>query len=297
MKKIGFIGAGNMGTAMIRGLAQANLDNSEAIIVGGRNLEKLKPLEAAFTGLQITTDTEKLVEQADIIILAVKPYTIPEILTSVKEQLTPDKIIISVAAGVTIQDLEELTSAKTKIVRVMPNTPALVGEAMSSISPNINVSSEEINEVTAIFTSFGEAEVVSENLMDAVIGVSGSSPAYVYMFIEALADGAVLSGMPRDKAYKFAAQAVLGAAKTVLETGEHPGKLKDMVTSPGGTTIEAVKSLENDGFRSAVINAVQAAANKNSSMKFYKYLIKKYFSSPIIGKSFTRPSSVKPHFL
>lgn len=266
MKKIGFIGAGNMGTAMIRGLAQANLDNSEAIIVGGRNLEKLKPLEAAFTGLQITTDTEKLVEQADIIILAVKPYTIPEILTSVKEQLTPDKIIISVAAGVTIQDLEELTSAKTKIVRVMPNTPALVGEAMSSISPNINVSSEEINEVTAIFTSFGEAEVVSENLMDAVIGVSGSSPAYVYMFIEALADGAVLSGMPRDKAYKFAAQAVLGAAKTVLETGEHPGKLKDIVTSPGGTTIEAVKSLENDGFRSAVINAVQAAANKNSSM-------------------------------
>lgn len=134
MKKIGFIGAGNMGTAMIRGLAQANLDNSEAIIVGGRNLEKLKPLEAAFTGLQITTDTEKLVEQADIIILAVKPYTIPEILTSVKEQLTPDKIVISVAAGVTIQDLEELTSAKTKIVRVMPNTPALVGEAMSSIS-------------------------------------------------------------------------------------------------------------------------------------------------------------------
>lgn len=115
MKKIGFIGAGNMGTAMIRGLAQANLDNSEAIIVGGRNLEKLKPLEAAFTGLQITTDTEKLVEQADIIILAVKPYTIPEILTSVKEQLTPDKIIISVAAGVTIQDLEELTSAKTKL--------------------------------------------------------------------------------------------------------------------------------------------------------------------------------------
>ncbi|TYU39611.1 pyrroline-5-carboxylate reductase [Listeria monocytogenes] len=266
MKKIGFIGAGNMGTAMIRGLAQANLDNREAIIVSGRNLEKLKPLEAEFPGLQITTDTGKLAEQADIIILAVKPYTIPEILTTLKEKLTPDKIIISVAAGVTIQDLEELTSAKTKIVRVMPNTPALVGEAMSSISPNANVTSEEIKEVTAIFTSFGEAEVVAENLMDAVIGVSGSSPAYVYMFIEALADGAVLSGMPRDKTYKFAAQAVLGAAKTVLETGEHPGKLKDMVTSPGGTTIEAVKSLENDGFRSAVINAVQAAAKKNSSM-------------------------------
>ncbi|EAF5831730.1 pyrroline-5-carboxylate reductase [Listeria monocytogenes] len=266
MIKIGFIGAGNMGTAMIRGLATANLIAKENIIVCGRSMEKIKPLETEFNGIKLTTDAEKLVEQADIIILAVKPYTIPEILTSVKDKLTSEKIIVSVAAGVTIQDLEELTSVKAKIVRVMPNTPALVGEAMSSVSPNTNLTSEELREVTAIFTSFGEAEVVSENLMDAVIGVSGSSPAYVYMFIEALADGAVLSGMPRDKAYKFAAQAVLGAAKTVLETGEHPGKLKDMVTSPGGTTIEAVKSLENDGFRSAVINAVQAAAKKNSSM-------------------------------
>ncbi|MBF2347773.1 pyrroline-5-carboxylate reductase [Listeria marthii] len=266
MTKIGFIGAGNMGTAMIRGLARANLIARENIIVCGRNIEKLKPLETEFNGLALTTDTEKLVEQADIIILSVKPYTIPEILATVKNKLTPEKIVISVAAGVTIKDLEELTSAETKIVRVMPNTPALVGEAMSSISPNANVTQQEIDEVSAIFASFGEAEVVSENLMDAVIGVSGSSPAYVYMFIEALADGAVLNGMPRDKAYKFAAQAVLGAAKMVLETGEHPGKLKDMVTSPGGTTIEAVKSLEDNGFRSAVINAVQAAAKKNSSM-------------------------------
>ncbi|MBC2288258.1 pyrroline-5-carboxylate reductase [Listeria farberi] len=266
MKKIGFIGAGNMGTAIIRGLAQANLVKRDEIIVGGRNIEKLKPLETEFTGLQITTDTEKLVEQADIVILAVKPYTIPEILTTIKKKLTPDKIIISVAAGVTIQDLEELTSKETKIVRVMPNTPALVGEAMSSISPNSNVTAEETADISSIFSSFGKAEVVPENLMDAVVGVSGSSPAYVYMFIEALADGAVLNGMPRDKAYKFAAQAVLGAAKMVLETGEHPGKLKDMVTSPGGTTIEAVKSLEDNGFRSSVISAVQAAASKNRSM-------------------------------
>ncbi|MBC6149260.1 pyrroline-5-carboxylate reductase [Listeria innocua] len=266
MKKIGFIGAGNMGTAMIRGLAQANLVKREEIIVGGRNIEKLIPLEAEFTGLQITTETEKLVEQADIVILAVKPYTIPEVLTTIKKKLTPDKIIISVAAGVTILDLEELTSKETKIVRVMPNTPALVGEAMSSISPNSNVTAEETAHISTIFSSFGKAEVVAENLMDAVVGVSGSSPAYVYMFIEALADGAVLNGMPRDKAYKFAAQAVLGAAKMVLETGEHPGKLKDMVTSPGGTTIEAVKSLEDTGFRFAVISAVQAAASKNSSM-------------------------------
>ncbi|MBF2636275.1 pyrroline-5-carboxylate reductase [Listeria welshimeri] len=266
MKKIGFIGAGNMGTAMIRGLATANLVEKEDIIVCGRHIEKIQPLETEFNGLLLTTNPEKLVEQADIIILSVKPYTIPEILTSVKDKLTSDKIIISVAAGVTINDLEELTFSTAKIVRVMPNTPALVGEAMSSISPNANVTSEETQQISAIFSSFGESEVVPESLMDAVVGVSGSSPAYVYMFIEALADGAVLNGMPRDKAYKFAAQAVLGAAKMVLETGEHPGKLKDMVTSPGGTTIEAVKSLEDNGFRSAVLSAVQAAAEKNSSM-------------------------------
>ncbi|HDM8974701.1 TPA: pyrroline-5-carboxylate reductase [Listeria innocua] len=266
MKKIGFIGAGNMGAAMIRGLAKANLGKEEDILVCGRDMEKLKPLKTEFNGIQLTTDIAQLAEQADIIILSVKPYTIPEILTAVKDKIIPEKIVISVAAGVTIKDLEELTSTETKIVRVMPNTPALVGEAMSSISPNSNVTAEETAHISTIFSSFGKAEVVAENLMDAVVGVSGSSPAYVYMFIEALADGAVLNGMPRDKAYKFAAQAVLGTAKMVLETGEHPGKLKDMVTSPGGTTIEAVKSLEDTGFRSSVISAVQAAANKNSSM-------------------------------
>lgn len=266
MKKIGFIGAGNMGTAMIRGLAKSDRIDRKNLFVCGRHIEKLQPLETEFHGIQLTNNVEKLAEQADIIVLAVKPYTIPEVLTSIKNNLTPDKIIISVAAGVTIADLENLTPPATKIVRVMPNTPALVGEAMSSISPNASVTAEETEIITTIFASFGKAEVVPESLMDAVVGVSGSSPAYVYMFIEALADGAVLNGLPRDKAYKFAAQAVLGAAKMVLETGEHPGKLKDMVTSPGGTTIEAVKSLEDSGFRSAVINAVQAAAAKNSNM-------------------------------
>ncbi|MBF2562848.1 pyrroline-5-carboxylate reductase [Listeria seeligeri] len=266
MKKIGFIGAGNMGTAMIRGLAKTDYINRKDLFVCGRKIEKLQPLETEFQGIQLTTSIEELAEQADIIILSVKPYTIPEVLTNIKNKLSKDKIIISVAAGVTIQDLENLTTKETKIVRVMPNTPALVGEAMSSITPNGSVTAEETEIITTIFASFGKAEVVPESLMDAVVGVSGSSPAYVYMFIEALADGAVLNGLPRNKAYKFAAQAVLGAAKMVLETGEHPGKLKDMVTSPGGTTIEAVKSLEDSGFRSAVINAVQAAAVKNSNM-------------------------------
>ncbi|MBC1482727.1 pyrroline-5-carboxylate reductase [Listeria sp. FSL L7-1485] len=266
MTKIGFIGAGNMGTAMIRGLAKTAFIDQKNLFVCGRNMEKLQPLETEFNDIQLTTNAQYLAEQADIIILSVKPYTISEVLTTIKEKLTPNKLIISVAAGVTIADLEQLTTSETKIVRVMPNTPALVGEGMSSISPSASVTAEETAIVSKIFTSFGKAEVVPESLIDAVVGVSGSSPAYVYMFIEALADGAVQNGLPRDKAYKFAAQAVLGAAKMVLETGEHPGKLKDMVTSPGGTTIEAVKSLEDNGFRSAVINAVQAAALKNSSM-------------------------------
>ncbi|MBC2254482.1 pyrroline-5-carboxylate reductase [Listeria ivanovii] len=266
MTKIGFIGAGNMGTAMIRGLAKAKLIDRKNLFVCGRSMEKLHPLASEFNGIQLTTNAENLAEEADIIILSVKPYTISEVITNIQKKLTSEKIIISVAAGVTIADLEKLTTPETKIIRVMPNTPALVGEGMSSISPNASVTTEETAIVSKIFSSFGKAEVVPESLMDAVVGVSGSSPAYVYMFIEALADGAVLNGLPRDKAYKFAAQAVLGAAKMVLETGEHPGKLKDMVTSPGGTTIEAVKSLEDNGFRSAVINAVQAAASKNSSM-------------------------------
>ncbi|PZG37181.1 pyrroline-5-carboxylate reductase [Listeria ivanovii] len=266
MTKIGFIGAGNMGTAMIRGLAKTDFIDRKNLFVCGRNIEKLQPLETEFKGIQLTTNVKKLAEAVDIIILSVKPYTISEVLTNIKDKLTPEKIIISVAAGITIADLEKQTIPETKIIRVMPNTPALVGEGMSSISPNTSVTAEETAIVSKIFTSFGQAEVVPESLMDAVVGVSGSSPAYVYMFIEALADGAVLNGLPRDKAYKFAAQAVLGSAKMVLETGEHPGKLKDMVTSPGGTTIEAVKSLEDNGFRSAVINAVQAAASKNSSM-------------------------------
>ncbi len=147
----------------------------------------------------------------------------------------------------------------------MPNTPAMVGEGMASVSPNINVTEAETADVVAIFSSFGKAVVTDEKLIDAVCGLSGSGPAYVYMFIEALADGAVHEGMPRQMAYTFAAQTVLGAAKMVLETGRHPGALKDDVCSPGGTTIEAVKTLEESGFRAATMNAVIASAEKNKS--------------------------------
>ena len=173
---------------------------------------------------------------------------------------------MSIAAGPTLQMIEDYFQKSIKVVRTMPNTPAQVGEAMSAIIPNRNVTENELNQVIAIFNSFGKCEVVSEVLIDSVIAVSGSSPAYVYMMIEAMADAAVLQGMPRNLAYEFAAQAVLGAAKMVLETGMHPGGLKDQVCSPGGTTIEAVAKLEQEGFRASIMNAMEACAKKSKKM-------------------------------
>ena len=175
-------------------------------------------------------------------------------------------MVVSIAAGQTLASITDLFGRQIKLVRSMPNTPALVGEAMSAVTPNEKISPEELQEVMAIFESFGKAEIVPETMMDAVVGVSGSSPAYVYMFIEAMADAAVADGMPRKQAYKFAAQSVLGAAKMVLETGEHPGVLKDAVCSPGGTTIAAVAELEKSGLRSSVIEAQRACVQKSRDM-------------------------------
>lgn len=266
MTKIGFIGTGNMGRAMVRGLAGAGLYDKTDILIYDRTFSVAEKL-AAELGTTAVSDSSDLIRECQIIIFAVKPYVLPGLLAEKNTLLTGDKVIVSVAAGVSLCDIQTaLGDDNRKIVRVMPNTPALVGAAMSSVTPNNAVSEAELAQVLAVFRSFGKAEVVPESLIDAVVGVSGSAPAYVYLFIEALADGAVLEGMPRAQAYEFAAQTVLGAAKMVLETGEHPGALKDMVTSPGGTTIAAVKVLEDTGFRAAVINAVAAAAQKNHEM-------------------------------
>ena len=182
-----------------------------------------------------------------------------------KGHLKPDCIVVSIAAGQPIANIKALLG-EVRLIRAMPNTPALVGAAMSALCPNDKVTPEEVKLVESLFNSFGRAEVVPESMMDAVVGVSGSSPAYVYMFIEAMADAAVADGMPRAQAYKFAAQSVLGAAKMVLETGKHPGELKDAVCSPGGTTIEAVAALEHGGFRDTVISAQRACSKKSYDM-------------------------------
>lgn len=264
-KKIGFIGAGNMASAMIGGLVASKLVKASNILVTNTSEAKLIDLANKY-GVTIAGSNKEIAENCDIVIPAVKPHIYPAVLREIKASLKEEAIVVSIAAGVTLEALEEMLGRDKKIVRTMPNTPALVGEGMSMLCPNKQVLQEELKLVVDIFNSFGKTEVLPESMIHSVIGVSGSSPAYVFMFIEAMADAAVLGGMPRAKAYSFAAQAVLGAAKMVLETGKHPGELKDMVCSPGGTTIEAVKTLEDMGFRAAVMQAMVDCMDKSKEM-------------------------------
>ena len=265
MKKIGFIGAGNMAGAIIGGIIKSNLVESQNVIASAKTMTNLNKLKDEYN-INVTLDAREVVKNSDIVFMAVKPNIFDGVLESVKDLIGDGKIVVSIAAGKSISSMENIIGDDKKIIRTMPNTPALVNEGMSALCPNKNIEDEELKIVKGIFDSFGKSEVVGEYLIDSVIGVSGSSPAYVFMFIEAMADAAVVGGMPRKQAYNFAAQSVLGAAKMVLESGKHPGELKDMVCSPGGTTIEAVKVLENEGMRSSVINAVCACIEKSKEM-------------------------------
>lgn len=264
-KIIGFIGAGNMGQAILGGIVKAGLVASKNIIMSDLYEPSLEKAKGNYN-IEITTDNKLVAKKSDILILAVKPNLYPIVINEIKDLVKDDVIIVTIAAGKSIESTEKSFGRELKVIRTMPNTPALVGEGMTAVCPNKLITDNDINEVSKLLNSFSKVEVVSESLIDAVTSVSGSSPAYVYMFIEAMADAAVLQGMPRDKAYKFAAQTVLGSAKMVLETGMHPGALKDMVCSPGGTTIEAVAELEAKGFRSAVISAMNKCYKKSQEM-------------------------------
>lgn len=264
--KIGFIGCGNMASAMIKGIVKAKLIESKNIIAGDPDKNKLEKIKEE-TNILIGKNNFDIVENSDILFLSVKPNKYKDVISEIKESINENTIIITIAAGITLENTESfLESKERKIVRVMPNTPALVGEGMSALCPNKNVTDEELEEIKKIFQCFSKVEVIEEVHMDTVTALTGSSPAYVFMFIEALADGAVLKGLPRDKAYKMAAQAVYGSAKMVLETGKHPGSLKDDVCSPGGTTIEAVYVLEKGGMRAAVIEAMEKCVDKAKNM-------------------------------
>lgn len=264
-QKIGFIGGGNMGSAMIGGIVSSGLASADQITASAHTQATLDRLSAAY-GIHTVLDNRKVAESADILFLAVKPYMYEDVIEEIRDLVDEEKLVVSIAAGVNLSKLDDYFGRPVKLIRAMPNTPAMVLEAMSALTPNEHVTEEELASVIAIFESFGRAEVVPESLMDAVTGVSGSSPAYVYMFIEAMADAAVADGMPRAQAYKFAAQSVLGAAKMVLDTGKHPGELKDVVCSPGGTTIAAVAKLEEKGMRNAVISAQRCCVQKSKDM-------------------------------
>ena len=263
--RIGFIGCGNMATAMIKGILDSQKVKTEDVIASAKS-EKTREKIKTELGIDAARKNKEVVEFSDILFLAVKPQYYEEVIQEIKDDLRENQMIVSIAPGKTLAWLAERLGENKKIIRTMPNTPAMVKEGMMGMCRNDLVTEDEMQQVKDICESFGKAEVVPESLIDVVVGVSGSSPAYVFMFIEAMADAAVADGMPRTQAYKFAAQAVLGSAKMVLETGKHPGELKDMVCSPGGTTIEAVRVLEEKGMRSAVIEASRACVKKARDM-------------------------------
>lgn len=264
--EIGFIGLGNMAAAMIGGMLEKGLMEPKDIIGSSKTRATAEKIKERFN-ITTVTDNKKVAAEADVLFLAVKPLFISEIISEIRDFVKADTLIVSIAAGKTLSFLKEAFGRpELKIVRCMPNTPALVSAGCTGVCAGGEVPEEDVDRVLKLMEAFGKADLVPERLMDAVVGVSGSSPAYVFLFIEAMADAAVAAGMPRRQAYEFAAQSVMGSAKMVLETGRHPGELKDMVCSPGGTTIEAVKVLEERGFRGVVMDAVEACIEKSRSM-------------------------------
>ena len=262
---IGFIGLGNMAKALMGGIISKGIFDPQDII-GSDPMEAARESAAKKFGIQIRNNNADVARDADVILLAVKPQFLKVAIADIMDEINDSKLVISIAAGKSLEWIANEFEKPVKVVRVMPNTPALVGEGCAAVCPNNLCSESDLAIALDVLRSCGTANVVTENLMDVVTGVSGSSPAYVFMFIEAMADAAVLGGMPRKQAYEFAAQAVLGSAKMVLETGKHPGELKDMVCSPAGTTIEAVKVMEEMGFRGIVMDAVQAATLRSKEL-------------------------------
>lgn len=264
-RKIGIIGCGNMGRAMLSALLKSSDISNDDIIVSTKRENSAEKIRNDFK-VKTTLVNSEVAEKSNILFLAVKPNFFKEVIEEIKDKINNDTIIISIAAGITISQIEEWFGKDIKLVRSIPNTPALVGEGMSAICPNKNITSDELNYVGKLYNSFGKYEILEEKDFHAFIALCGSSPAYVFMFIEAMADAGVKLGIPRAKAYKLVEQSVLGSAKLALETGKHPGVLKDEVCSPSGTTIDAVIDLERNGLRSTVISAVEKCAEKSKNM-------------------------------
>ncbi len=264
-KTIAFLGAGNMAEALIRGMLAAGVATAERLIANDVSLERLEQLSRNY-GVVVQKSQKEAVSRADIIILSVKPQVIDAVLAKIAPVADKSKIVISIAAGVTIERIESVLKGAPRVVRVMPNTPALVLAGAAGLAAGSSATPEDLALAREIFTAVGRAVIVDEKLMDAVTGLSGSGPAYVFTIIDALADAGVKAGIPRQTALELSAQTVYGAAKMVLETNEHPGKLRDMVTSPGGTTIAGLHEIEKGKLRATLMNAVEAATNRSKEL-------------------------------
>jgi pyrroline-5-carboxylate reductase len=264
-RTVGFIGAGNMGEALMKGLLAATVVPAEAIYATDVRLERLKELGRQY-GIQVSSDNADLVRRADIVILAVKPQIMDAVLREIAPVVTRRKLLISIAAGVSTAKIRALLREDARLIRVMPNTPALVLEGATAIAKADGLEAGDLDTAGEIFSAVGRVVVLGEDLMDAVTGLSGSGPAYVAVAIESLADGGVRMGLDRVTAMTLATQTVLGAAKLLLETGMHPGALKDMVCSPGGTSIAGVAALEDGGLRTTFIKAVERATQRSREL-------------------------------
>ncbi|AMM41610.1 pyrroline-5-carboxylate reductase [Candidatus Desulfofervidus auxilii] len=257
-RTIGFIGGGNMGEAIIKGILKSKLYKSEDIMVSDIRKERLKYLKSAYQ-IKAFDNNPEMVKECQVIILAVKPQNAKNVLEEIKGVVSPEQLLISIMAGISTSFVEDFFSKSIPVIRVMPNTPALVLAGMSAISLGIFANEGHSQIAAQIFKAIGETVIVPETLMDAVTGLSGSGPGYVAVIIEALADGGVKMGLPRDLALKLAIQTLLGTAKLLKETNLHPAQLKDMVTSPGGTTIAGLHMMELGGIRGILIGAIEAA--------------------------------------
>ena len=262
--KIGVIGAGNMSSAIVRGVCKSQNANAKDIWVSDRDASKLDAIKD--TGVNTTADNTEVYKNCDMIVFAVKPNIYPIVLKEAAENGVGNKLVVSIAPGISTEEIESYFKENVRVIRTMPNTPAMVGEGMTVICCGKNADESDFEAAVAVFDCVGKTALLKEDMMDGVVAISGSSPAYVFMLIEAMADAGVQGGLMRSTAYELASQSVLGSARMVLETGKHPGELKDMVCSPGGTTIDAVAVLEKRGFRSAIIEAMKACTDKTRKM-------------------------------
>ena len=264
-KTIAFLGAGNMAEAFVKGLLRAGVAAPQEILCTDRRAERGPELTKAY-GVRFGQDNVAAAREAAVVVLSVKPQAMNRLLDEIGPALDQSKLVISIAAGVPIAAIERKVGHGVRIVRCMPNTPALVGAGATALSPGEHATEADLRQARALFEAVGKAVVVDEPLLDAVTGLSGSGPAYIFLIIEALSDAGVKMGLARAQALELAAQTVLGSAKLLLETGEHPGRLKDQVTSPGGTAIAGLHTLEAGGLRTTLMNAVEAATRRSHEL-------------------------------